>query len=371
MRLFFVGLVLAGSMELAQASSLKLLRSSWARGVATVGTLAVLALPLPYVHAAPDKQRIAEKMFVDKYSPAGEWRTVFAGSYAPFLSVLNLQSEFTDDRRLSTEHLLYLGQSRDDNSAVFLTMRDVAVDYLHHDGKMQKRGNSYTLWSWNNLLQDEIAIEPFQSFTLPQLDYYDFVLLKVAGLDLRDDFVPVQLAAFPSYAGTPITHLSYMRNDQLVDFPQDGKKGERDDFNNDPNNDEDIQDRPAANDEVAAKKEALPLANDIDTRIPPPELSSSLQWRRCQASALHQATQIGTFDCSPYRDILQGSVVFNAATGAAVGFYFYRFEGEGEKIVHKSSVATFSPHLLNYVEENFTVSPRGKLSTSWGALKKD
>ena len=69
MRLLCVGLILVGSMELAQARSLKLLRSSWTRGVATVGTLAMLALPLPYVDAAPDNKN--KEAVVIAQSPQG------------------------------------------------------------------------------------------------------------------------------------------------------------------------------------------------------------------------------------------------------------------------------------------------------------
>ena len=98
-------------------------------------------------------------LFDETLSPQGEWHAVFDGSYEPFLSVLNLQSNFTDDRRLSTEHLLYLGQSRDDNSAVFITMRDVAVASLHqehHEGSTHKDGKSlYTeVMGWLSAEED-------------------------------------------------------------------------------------------------------------------------------------------------------------------------------------------------------------------------
>ena len=205
--------------------------------------------------------------------------------------------------------------------------------------------NHYTLRSWDGLVQKKIAIEPFRAFPLTQLDYYDFVVFKVAGVDLRDDLVPVQLEAFP-ISGTHLVHLSYIFDNRHP------KQGEWHDFNNDPNNDEDIQDLPI--DEALPVKdpplaedpqivedlplaedpqivedlplaedpqivedfplaedpqivEDLPLAEDINTNLLPQEMSSSLYWRRCQAGMIDQAMRVGTFDCLPYRDVLQGS----------------------------------------------------------------
>ena len=369
MRLVLISAILLGVAQLAPVHATGLLHNGWRHGLATAGAVLILTVPFPQVTA------LAQKKGGDKWKknvPAREreidrdhWREVFAGSPAEFRSVLNLQID--SGNRHSIKHLLYLGQDRSD-AAVFVAMWSATSDFLLMSPEETRHETSTTLQAWDGSVWKNVEADHIRFFPVAELDFYGLALIKSTDLVLKD-YAPVQLAGFPAL-DTPLNQLSYFQNDTtpfrkpIVNRP--------------PNDDGPVEQDKPKNKEPPLQAQNLPPL----PHIPPPlaeqgdDLSSplvemSLLWRRCRAGVFTRETRLGTHNCSPFPDeMMQGSVMFNALTGDAVGFYLIKVEPHPQRVfVRNDRVVGFTPAVFAQVEAMFSVSPHDKLPVSWGALK--
>lgn len=367
MRLVLISAILLGVAQLAPArSATGLLHNGWRHGLATAGAVLMLAVPFSPGTA------LAQKKGEDKWKrnvPAREreidrdhWREVFAGSPAEFRSVLNLQID--SDHRHSIKHLLYLGQDRS-GAAVFTALWSATSDFLLMSPEETRHETSTTLQAWDGTVWKNVEADHIRFFPVAELDFYGLALIRSTDLVL-EDYAPVQLAGFPAI-DTPLNHLSYFWSDTTPFRKPIVKQHHNGDGHVEQDKEPPLQ----------PQQNLPPLPH-----IPPPlaeqgdDLSSplgemSLLWRRCRAGVFTRETWLGTHNCTPFPDeMMQGSVIFNALTGDAVGFYLIKVEPHPQRVsARRDRVVGFTPAVLDQVEAIFSVSPYDKLPVSWGALK--
>lgn len=348
MRLALFFAIVLNMAQLAQARGLDVLRGKWGQRLATASMALMLAMP-PSNMLAQQKDGWGEKF--DKETPPAEdhWRKVFAGSPTEFRSVVNLLID-TPKHRFS-EHLIYLGQDRDDG-AMFLTMTYFQVTHLLTQKKLD-HNTLYKLRTWDGSELENVAVDLVSFFPVDALDFYDIALVRIAGLELHD-FTPVHLAHFPP-PSTPINQLSYLERNS---FPIH----KTNDFNVDPNDDNAV---------VALGGDLQPQGEAKANQ--PPLVDLSLYWQRCQSGTFDSETGLGAHTCAPLPDTaIQGSVIFNSLTGNAIGFYLIKAVLDHTHVVaRKGKVLSFSPEILTQVDAMLSISPHDKLSVSWGALKNE
>ena len=251
----------------------------------------------------------------------GNWREVRSHAPKPFHAVIALQKSFTDTLQ-HVEHLLYLGHDRHD-MAVFLTLYESSQYTIGVDTPTN------VLRGWDGIINTNIQAKRTQILQVDELIFHDLAIVRIAGQGL-EAYDTAELARFP-YLGTPLNQVSYLYEDgdaTPVEQPEE--------------------------DAIAWRK-------------------VKLFWKSCHVQAFDSTTMIGTHNCYSYPDpIKQGAVIVNALTGDAVGFHFdaVTIDEEGNYII-QSKVLGFSPELLALVQEIISINPVGKLTTSWGKLKKN
>ena len=227
------------------------------------------------------------------------WGGVKRNSPAHHRSVFYLLVDVFDTWRVM--HLMYIGNDNNGNP-LFLGARAQMI----WSGKTIFRWADSSLVGYDGLIKQGVEVSEIEHFPHPEVAYYDFTVLKIAGIDLSD-YEPIQVAPLPAPL-TPLEMLSYRAD----------------------------------------------LAEDLLWFFDYP-----LKWRECRAGVVHaDDAELVLHTCKiPRTPAVMGSPIFAEESLIALYLGSYR-----EGFDYSMRIPLSYSHWLD-------VSPKEKMATTWGEIK--